>query len=1844
MEVAIEIVRGVVQVLMVPVKKQLDYLISYKKYVKDMHAKLKDLDAARVGVESQKKQNRERRLEVPAQVDPWLIEVEKMNEKVEDFPSEVLGCLDLKSRHKLGRKSFKIFKEIESVLGRCPAIQGTELQIPVGRIDSTIACTSTPSSDRNDFRSREKTFTETLESLGPNHSSHMVALCGMGGVGKTTMMRKLKEVVIAKKMFNHYVEAVIGEKTDPIAIQQAVAEYLGINLTETTKPARTEQLCKWFTNNSDGGKKKFLVILDDVWQSVDMEDIGLSRLPNQGVDFKVLITSRDKAVCTEMGVKADSVIKMSVLEEAEAQSLFCQLWEPSDDVDPELHKIGEEIVKKCCGLPIAIKTMACTLRSKSKDTWKNALSRLQHHDINTVAPAVFKTSYDNLQDEVTGATFLLCGLFPEDFNIPSENLLRYGWGLKLFKGLDTIREARYQLNACIERLIHTNLLIECDVVGCVKMHDLVRSFVLDMFSNSIKHASIINHGSSKPGWPETENDMSASCKRISLTCKGMIEFPSDLNFPNLSILKLMHGDKLLRFPRNFYEKMVNLQVISFDHMMYPMLSSSLECCTNLRMLCVHECSLAFDFYSIGNLLNLEVLSFAKSGIKSLPSTIRNLKKLRILDVTGCDGLCIDNSIFKKLVKIEELYACRFDHYRGTISFTGDNCNEVIERWKNISALEFDFCENNSQWKNLSFENLEQFKISVGGCLKGEDDFIKRKLIQKHVDVVNQERLFEKTEVLCLSVEDMNDLEDVGVKSSLRPQSSSFHNLRILIVSECAELKYLFTLSVAKVLSNLEHLEVFDCLVMKELIHTEDRGEETITFPKLKVLSLSELLELLGLCQNVNIIALPQIVKLRIGGIPNITSIFSKNKPATSCLLKEEVFIPQLEHLCIWGMENLKEIWPCDFRSGEEVKLSKIEVMDCENLVNIFPCNPSPLLRHLEELQVRDCGSIEVLFNIDMDCVGETGEGGSSSLRRIEIVGLGQLREVCRIKGANHPCLPIRAFQALESIIVRDLEMCSHLPPPILILGHLRTYMNIYGSGEIERKYGLVESSQGRENTLFPTCLLHSFHHLRKLELEKYQGVEVIFEIKSTPTSQDNQQRIFPYLENLNISSLERVSRVWKFNWNELLILHRKLSESPFHNLTTIQIEDCKSIKYLFSPLMAKLLSNLKKVKIHKCYGMEEVVSNRDDDEEEKKLTSTSTHTTSTTLFPLLDSLILYGLHNLKCIGGGGGAKAGNNEISFNSTTTTTYFLGQDKFSQGNGVSWSLCQYSREITIYDCHALSSVIPWYAAGQMQNLEMLKIEYCHGMKEMFETQGINKSFIRMKPKDIENRWFLVQLEELNIEKCKALKVIVVKEENDGEQTTKASSSKVVVFPRLKSIVLFKLPEVVGFFLGTNHEFQWPSLDDLVIKDCPQMKVFTAGKHLRGHWFNSHVTTTTIGQRHKESRSNKKEIFGRKSTSFSFSAATSEEINIWSFHNLIELHMEFDRSIEKIIPANELVRLQKLEKIQVKECNLVEEVFEVLEGTSSGFDESQITLVKLPNLTQVKLVGLHCLSHIWKSNPSTVFEFPNLTRVSIEICYSLEHVFSSAMVGSLKQLKELQIINCDNMEVVFVQDGNFVVEEEEESDGKMNEIVLPRRPKSLELYARNRWTLFEFPNLTRVCIERCGRLEYVFSSSMTGSLKQLQELSISKCHKMEEVIVKDTDTVVEEEEESDGKTNDIVFPRLKSLKLSKLRCLKGFFLGKEDFSFPLLDTLTIQKCPKITTFTTGNSAAPDLKGIETGFGWFYVEEDINSFIKMKQQWVCSQRAGSNILSLRFSSSFLCININGALRSYEYCHHHRNC
>ncbi|KAI3518064.1 hypothetical protein L1887_06432 [Cichorium endivia] len=64
----------------------------------------------------------------------------------------------------------------------------TQDPVPVGTVGSINASTSITSCDnQDDFPLKEQTFTQALKALEANHKFHMIALCGMGGVGKTRM-------------------------------------------------------------------------------------------------------------------------------------------------------------------------------------------------------------------------------------------------------------------------------------------------------------------------------------------------------------------------------------------------------------------------------------------------------------------------------------------------------------------------------------------------------------------------------------------------------------------------------------------------------------------------------------------------------------------------------------------------------------------------------------------------------------------------------------------------------------------------------------------------------------------------------------------------------------------------------------------------------------------------------------------------------------------------------------------------------------------------------------------------------------------------------------------------------------------------------------------------------------------------------------------------------------------------------------------------------------------------------------------------------------------------------------------------------------------------------------------------------------------------------------------------------------------------------------------------------------------------------------------------------------------------------------------------------------------------
>ncbi|KAL8248391.1 hypothetical protein R6Q59_005259 [Mikania micrantha] len=1075
------------------------------------------------------------------------------------------------------------------------------------------------------------------------------------------------------------------------------------------------------------------------------------------------------------------------------------------------------------------------------------------------------------------------------------------------------------------------------------------------------------------------------------------------------------------------------------------------------------------------------------------------------------------------------------YYNNPISFTKANCEELEILSHGLFALEVELFENKVKPKNMSFKNLERFKISIGCKLEnmtdGQDNALTNTIQLvgdcNELSECNISEIFNKTEGLYLQVNEMNHLNDI-----LTHHHDPFSNLTVLRISECADLKCLFTVDVASGLKKLEHLTISDCPVMRTLVDVDNVMVGVVRLQKLNFMSLTRLPKMESFCDNV--IEFPEMESLILDDLPNFTSIYpdSHNMYEMQSLLNKKVVIPWLEKLNISSMENLQHIWSCEI-VDEDITASmlrNISVCECKNLRNLFPLNPLPLLKHLEELVVKECHSIEVLFNMEL----ESHNNYNSRLRSIEVSKLGSLKELWRMINVGHVLnksdVQIKCFNGVESIKISECEMFTNIFTPATCnfdLGALTEIITSDVGGEddqtnasISRGGGdISEMDEDIINPNYHACIYTwaTCHRLQNLELRNDKRVkEVLFEMDST-------HQHLPYsLESLHLGGLFEMSHVWKCNnWNKSLIpqhqpaLHLQL---PFQNLTNISLGRCNRLKYLFSPLMVKYLTNLKSLFISMCDGIEEIISSRDDaaeaNEEENVASSTSF------LFPRLNVLDLWGLPCLRSFDDAGDTIHHQSQLSGEALI--------------NACRSSLCQYPKMISIIDCDAISVLIPWYAVGKMKRLEELQISNCKTITKVFDEgsesgttlttptvllkttnhvvhvpQLYNLKRMEISGCDLLSHVFtfstletLKQLKFLSIEHCNAIQEIFKQEIHE---TTSSKDDHVVVFPRLTTLKLKNLPNLKGFFLGKN-KFRWPLLDTLIINDCPQLMTFTSGESKTP---KLNYITTCFGKYGLDDCGlnfhGKINEYTQTTFPASSSYVTDSEGTTFSFHNLIEIEI-WSKDVETLIPSNVLLQLQKLEKICLRVCHKLKEVFEVVSLEESGFNESQTTVVKIPNLKQVKLDNAYNLKYLWKSNRSMVLlEFPNLTTVSIERCNSLEHVFTSSMVGSLVQLQDLHITTCEKIEVI--------VKEQEESEAKMT-----------------------------------------------------------------------------------------MLPRLKSLKLYNLESFKGFCLGKDNFSLPLLDSLQIKRCSAITVFTNGNLSSPELKVIDTSFGLNYVKPDLNSFIKTKQ------------------------------------------
>ncbi|KAH9612328.1 hypothetical protein KSS87_023909 [Heliosperma pusillum] len=104
-------------------------------------------------------------------------------------------------------------------------------------------------------------------------------------------------------------------------------------------------------------------------------------------------------------------------------------------------------------------------------------------------------------------------------------------------------------------------------------------------------------------------------------------------------------------------------------------------------------------------------------------------------------------------------------------------------------------------------------------------------------------------------------------------------------------------------------------------------------------------------------------------------------------------------------------------------------------------------------------------------------------------------------------------------------------------------------------------------------------------------------------------------------------------------------------------------------------------------------------------------------------------------------------------------------------------------------------------------------------------------------------------------------------------------------------------------------------------------------------------------------------------------------------------------------------------------------------------------------------------------------------------------------------------------------------------------------------------FQNLKSLHIEGCAELRSLGSPSIFAALVQLEQLKIISCHKLQEVISRET-------EGSEVLEKAINFRKLKHLSLETSMEIKRFYRGSYDLKFPNLQSLRLSRIDNFTNF----------------------------------------------------------------------------
>ncbi|XP_019155084.1 PREDICTED: putative disease resistance protein At1g50180 [Ipomoea nil] len=189
----------------------------------------------------------------------------------------------------------------------------------------------------------------------------VISILGMGGIGKTTLTKRVYE---DPQVISHFDLRAWATVSQEVNLRQILCNLLWSIERGTNTDGSTDDLAHKLRQRLMG-RQRYLIVVDDVWETGVWDHLTRCFPKSQG--SAVLVTSRLKEIADYTKSGASNLIhNLHYLDSKESWDLFCSHIILKQPLHSKFNTIGRNIVGKCGGLPLAIVVAAGLVSQISK--------------------------------------------------------------------------------------------------------------------------------------------------------------------------------------------------------------------------------------------------------------------------------------------------------------------------------------------------------------------------------------------------------------------------------------------------------------------------------------------------------------------------------------------------------------------------------------------------------------------------------------------------------------------------------------------------------------------------------------------------------------------------------------------------------------------------------------------------------------------------------------------------------------------------------------------------------------------------------------------------------------------------------------------------------------------------------------------------------------------------------------------------------------------------------------------------------------------------------------------------------------------------------------------------------------------------------------------------------------------------------------------------------------------------------------------------------------------------------------------------------------------------------------